>query len=139
MKDRRSVVDRLGAHPDVLEFERLMYKRFDRMGIPLVASQMVVSPVPRLRAGDLGPLGPYEYGCAVSLVHGTLGPVLTPDQWDLIGHVGRELCVTRGRRLQMVWGMSEWVPVDPDDVPDPAHWEVLGWQAMCRLYPFRRG
>lgn len=135
--ERRRRVDRLGAHPDLLDFERILCKRFDRLGIPLIAELFVRSAVKRLVHGDVGPFGPYEYGCAVSIVHATMGVLLTPQQWDLIGHAGKEVCLTRGKRIDIAWG-GDAVPFD-DVEPDPSHWELNGWESVAYKFPFVKG
>lgn len=126
---------REGAHPDILEFERCFIKRMKRHGIPMFASEVIRDGT---RQDELYALGrskakagqsPHGDGCAVDLVHSVLGWELHPDQWRLVGHIGKELAVQKG--VKLVWG-GDW------SFYDPAHWEIADWKSQRDQYPFPR-
>jgi hypothetical protein len=122
--------DRFKAQPDVLEFERKLIKRCRKLGIPLFAhcvnrsaeeqTRLYVKGVTKANAGE----SPHNYGCAVDLVHGTKAWGLTRKQWEVIGHLGKELAIQNG--LKVTWG-GDW------SFYDPAHWELTNWREIRAL------
>jgi hypothetical protein len=131
--------DRLGAHPDLLEFERVFIKRMAKLGVPMFASEIVRTPE---RQDDLYALGTtkakagesaHQFGCAVDIVHSVRGWDLSGKEWQLIGHVGREVATQRGFKLQ--WGGDDPGVDDAFDW-DPAHWEILKWRKEKEHYPW---
>lgn len=127
--------NRLGAHPIIVEFERVFIKRMARLDVPMFASEVLRSQarqqelfldgVSKAKAGK----GPHPFGLAVDIVHSTKGWNLTKTQWALCGHVGMEVAAQRGLKVQ--WGGNF------RSFYDPAHWEVLGWKAVMSDYPFK--
>ncbi|THF60016.1 M15 family metallopeptidase [Ollibium composti] len=123
--------DRTGAQPDILEFERRLIKRAFKLGIPLWAHTVIRTSADqnaafraghsKARAGQ----SPHNYGAAVDLVHGTKAWALTPRQWAIIGHLGKEVAAQSG--LQITWG-GDW------EFYDPAHWELTHWRAIRAAY-----
>lgn len=129
--DQQGRADKLGAQPEILEFERKLVRRAYKLGIPLFAHALIrgSSEQNRLfreghskaRAGE----SPHNYGAAVDLIHGTKGWGLTRRQWAIIGHLGKELAASLG--LKVVWG-GDW------DFYDPAHWELANWREIRAQY-----
>lgn len=117
--------NRTGAHPDILEFEKRFMKRARKIGIPLFAhcvmrtsdeqNRLYIKGVSKARAGQ----SPHNYGLAVDIVHCTKAWDLSRKQWDLLGHIGKEVAAQLG--VKIVWG-GDW------DFYDPAHWELRNWR-----------
>lgn len=122
---------REGAHPDLLEFERLLVKRLAKLGVPVFASEVWRD---KSRQAELyvkgftkAPPGksPHQHGMAVDIVHSTKGWELTPRQWQLIGHLGKELAASKG--IKITWGG------DFKSLYDPAHWELANWKELANV------
>lgn len=130
-QDQQLRADRAGAHPDLLEFERLLQKRLKAMGIPMFSHECWRSWG---RQADLYALGQtkaepgesaHQYGCAFDLVHSRHAWALDPKaEWAIIGHVGKEVAKARG--LKITWG-GDW------KFYDPAHWELTAWREVKRV------
>lgn len=122
LKEQRSAPDRTGAHPAILEFERLFYRRMARIGIPVHAS-LIVADRPTLfpTAQEV-----FDVGCGVRMVHSRLGWNLTAVQWGLFGHVGMSMLSSRGRKSPVVWAGLE----------DPTLWYVVNWEDESHYFPF---
>jgi hypothetical protein len=124
---------RLGMHPDLLEFEKLLIRRMAALGVPMFAHSGIRSAaeqealfadgVTKAKGGE----SPHNYGMAVDVVHSVLAWNLTRRQWDLVGHVGKEVAAARGLKLE--WG-GDW------RFYDPAHWQLAGWRLLAGKYPF---
>lgn len=135
-QEQQHRADRSGAHPHVLEFERLFVKRMAKMGIPVFASEVLRTAE---RQNDLFALGTtrakggqsaHQFGCAVDLVHSVKGWQLSPLEWAVMEHVGRELAKARGLAVHNLHGPDgQW------SFYDPAHWQVVGWKAVRDDYP----
>lgn len=130
---------RAGANPGMLQFERRFVKRFAELGVPIFAHCVVRSREEQaLRKAEgnskAGPgQSPHQYGCAVDLVHGTKAWQLTPNQWQILGHVGREVAKSCG--LKLIWGGDD--PGEEDKFSwDPAHWELAAWKSIREDYPW---
>lgn len=116
---------RAGCHPDILEFERKFVRRMAKLGIPMFChtalrdheeqSSLYVRGYSNARAGQ----SPHNYGLAVDIVHGTKAWELTQKQWELVGHLGKELAAQLGIKVE--WG-GDWA------FYDPAHWELANWR-----------
>lgn len=129
--DQQGRANRVGAEPDILEFERKLIKRARKLGIPLFAHSVVrtateqeglyVMGRTKARAGE----SPHNYGAAVDLVHGTKAWNLTRKQWAILGHLGKEIATQSG--LKVTWG-GDWA------FYDPAHWELTDWRAIRARY-----
>lgn len=119
--------NRVGAHSDILQFERKLIKRARKLGVPLFAhcvvrsakeqDQLFVMGHSKAKAGQ----SPHNYGMAVDIVHGTHAWGLLRRQWDIIGLLGKEIAVQAG--LKVVWG-GDW------QFYDPAHWELRDWRTL---------
>lgn len=125
--------NREGAHPVVLEFERLFIKRMAKAGVPMFASEFVRT---RERQNDLYALGntraragqsPHQYGLAVDIVHSVKGWDMDRKAWALCAHVGRELATQYG--FKMEWG-GDW------KFYDPAHWQLIDWKNQKENFPW---
>lgn len=124
---------RVGAHPDLREFERVFIKRLVKLRLPFYAHNMVrtareqeelfANGVTKSRGGR----SPHNYGMAVDIVHAKRHWDLTKPEWALVGHIGKE--VARAKGFKLVWG-GEW------SFYDPAHWELEGWRELAGRYPF---
>ena len=129
--EQQGRADRLGAQPEILEFERKLVKRAFKLGVPLFAhcvirgsqaqNDLFLAGHSKARAGQ----SPHNYGAAVDLIHGTKAWALTRRQWDIIGHLGKELSAQIG--VPVVWG-GDW------KFWDPAHWELANWRAIRDQY-----
>ena len=62
---------------------------------------------------------PHNYGLAVDIIHGTKAWDLTRKQWEIVGHMGKEVAAQLG--VKVVWG-GDW------KFYDPAHWELANWR-----------
>jgi hypothetical protein len=126
--------ERSGAHPDIVEFERVFIRRCKKLGIPLFAHSMVRSRhdqdklfadgVTQAKGGE----SPHNYGLAVDIVHGVKAWGLSRREWDLLGHVGMEVAKSKG--IGVAWG-GNW-----PSFYDPAHWELTGWKRFMSDFPF---
>ena len=108
-------------------FEQKFLRKMAKMGVPMFA-HCVVRPNglqdelfkaghSKARAGE----SPHNYGLAIDLIHGTKGWQLSRQQWDLIGHVGKEIAAAMG--IELEWG-GDW------KFYDPAHWEIKDWRSL---------
>lgn len=134
--------NRDGAHPQILEFEKALIRRFEKLGVPLFAHCVVRTPDEQNAAYALGRSQikgsePYAHQfAAVDIIHGVHGWNLPEKAWDLIGHIGFE----EAKRLSipMTWG-GDW-DGDGDKTDqklyDPAHWELAFWRTMEPHPPF---
>lgn len=124
---------RRGAHPDMLEFERIFIKRLSKLGLPFYAHNMVrtaedqdklfADGVSKARGGKSA----HNFGMAVDIVHSVKQWGLQKREWGLIGHLGKEVAKSKG--IGVSWG-GDW-----PDFYDPAHWEVTGWKPMAVDFP----
>jgi D-alanyl-D-alanine carboxypeptidase len=141
--------NRQGAHPGLVGnslwkitgFERMLINRMATLGVPMYANEVVRTPerqaeLKKTGMSRAGPgRSPHQYGCAVDLIHAVKGWGLTPQQWQIIGHVGQEIALPYGLKLE--WG-GDWYDVEPDPDDDeaigwdPAHWQVAGWRKFKR-------
>lgn len=127
---------RVGCHPDLVEFEKRLIRRFEKLGVPLFAVEMMRNPerqtelfvkgLSRAKAGQ----SPHQYGLAVDIVHGLRAWNIDKKSWDIIGHIGKEISLQSG--IPVTWG-GDW------KFWDPAHWELKNWRTMTELYPFDLG
>ncbi len=121
----------IGAHPKLLLFEKKFQRRLQKLGIPMFAANMVRSAAwqAALKAQGVSKTteGAHNYGCAFDLVHSIHGWNLQPMQWQLIGHLGKEVAKAAG--IKVVWG-GDW------SFYDPAHWELANWRDLKDGFPF---
>lgn len=80
----------------------------------------------------LYPHSAHNRGCAVDVIHSTKAWNLTESQWQIVGHVGRELAASKGWKL--VWGGDDPGVDDAFDW-DPAHWELERWRSHAMVRP----
>lgn len=124
---------RTGAYPKVLEFERMLVARLAKMGVPAFTHCVVRSSKAQADAFALGHSkarpgsSPHNFGLAVDVVHSTKGWAMSKLEWQVFGHVGEQLAVQLG--IKMEWG-GRW------KFYDPAHWELIGWRDLKARYPF---
>lgn len=124
-KAQQSRVPRAGSHPDIVEFERRFVVRCRKIGVPLFAhcflrtaveqNKLFAAGASKARAWE----SPHNFGLAVDIIHGTKAWDLTRKQWELVGHIGKEVAAQVG--LKVVWG-GDW------KFYDPAHWELANWR-----------
>lgn len=130
-----------GAAPELLDFLYLFYKRLDGRGIPMFAHTIVRTPEEQQKlfldgfSRDSPSDGIYPHkGCAFDLVHSIYAWDMSPQEWLIIGEVGKELA--KQRRFDIVWG-GDWLRKPTDRVGwDPAHWELRDFRERCKGYPF---
>lgn len=135
-KLQHSRANRVGAHPDILEFEKSFLARMRRLGVPMFVSELNRD---LQRQNELYVKGfsnatygksAHNFGCAVDVVHGRLGWELEPQSWSMLGHIGKEVALQRG--IKIVWGG------DFKSLYDPAHWELANWRSLKTEFPFTR-
>lgn len=130
---------REGAHPDILEFEKRMVRRMAKLGVPMFGHCVVRSleqqAIEFAQGDSKVKFGAHNVGCAIDLVHGTKAWKLTDQQWDLVGHCGKEIITQGGLALvNFRWGGPDG-PGDKFDW-DPAHWEIADWKSVQAEYPW---
>lgn len=125
------------AHPDLLEFERVFVRRLAKLGVPVFAAEVIRSAK---RQDDLYALGnsrarggqsAHQYGCAVDIVHSVKAWGLTDKQWQLLGHIGKELITQKGLAVDS----AAW-PDFNGRFYDPAHWQIVDWKNQKENYPW---
>lgn len=128
---------RQGAHPTILEFERVFIERMAALGVPMFAHTVIRTYDEQLKLFHDGhskdsPLdGLWPHKCAaVDIVHSVRAWDMHRTEWALVGHVGKELAKSRGWKLD--WG-GDW------KFYDPAHWQLTGWQNAMAGYPYDSG
>lgn len=130
-QQRRAVRD--GAHPDILEFERVFIRKMAKLGIPMFASEVMRSAK---RQDELFALGTsrarggqsaHQVGCAVDLVHSVKGWAMSKKEWELVLHTGREVAVAKGLKVENLADLTGGF--------DPAHWQLKDWKAIKGGYP----
>lgn len=130
-----------GAHPQIVEFEEALVKKMAAHGVPMWA-HAVVRTKKQQEAAFAGGFSkarfgksPHNFGCAVDLVHGLLAWGLDPKAWNIIGHIGKELALSK--QIAIVWG-GDWKRKPTDPVGwDPAHWELRDWKTLRTEYPWK--
>lgn len=121
--------DRRGAHPDILDFERLLIRRMRRLNVPMFAHCVMRSEEEQavVRSRGLSRAGPgqspHQYGLAVDIVHGMKAWDLDRKTWALVGHIGKEVAAQAG--IDVEWG-GDW------EFYDPAHWQLTNWKQLVR-------
>lgn len=135
-KEQHQRALREGAHPDIIEFERVFVARMAKQGIPLFAHNMVRTPSEQKAMYVMGHSKkdgstPYAHaGCAVDIVHGVMAWNLERESWTMLGHIGMEIALQMG--VKLVWG-GDW------SFYDPAHWELANWRELVGGFPFKGG
>ena len=131
---------REGAHPKLREFEKKLVGRMARLGVPMFCHCMVRTQEDQRRAyldgySQIDGEKPFPHrGFAFDLIHSTRAWNLSPKQWLLIGHVGKELAASMS--FKVTWG-GDWRRKPTDEIGwDPAHWECKEWRSMYESYPF---
>lgn len=125
---------REGAHPDILEFERLLIKALRVRKVPMFAHSIVRGENEQNAAFAHGNSkarygqSPHNFGCAVDIVHGRVAWALSKKQWDIIGHLGKS--VAKSHNLKVTWGG------DFKSLYDPAHWELTQWKTLKDDFPW---
>jgi len=129
----------------IVWFYQAFHKECETRGIPVYAHEFYRSPErqyelhraghSKARAGT----SPHNSGLAVDIVHSVHHWNLNPDEWDLLGAIGKECA--RKLNIQVEWG-GDW------DFYDPAHWQLKNWRAIrdnewilpfCEVPPEQRG
>lgn len=126
--------NRKGAHPDILEFEKVFIKRTKALGIPMWAFCVIRTPQEQADLYDDGyskdspedGIWPHKAG-AVDLVHGVRLWNLDRKEWAVLGHIGKEVANAKGIKVE--WG-GDW------KFYDPAHWQLGEWRRAAHHYPW---
>lgn len=132
---------RLGAHPDIIEFERVYVKRLAKLGIPFYAHNMVRTPKEQHKlfldgvSRNNGSKAYPHRAFAVDVVHSAVHWNLSEKEWLLCGHIGREVAKAKG--IDIVWGGDWDDDGDITDHPlfDPAHWQLRHWLSLYARIP----
>ena len=122
--------NRVGAHPDIVEFERRFIAKFAKMNIPMftvycqrnAAEQdaLYVQGRSKARAGQ----SPHNYGLAVDIVHSVMAWDMPKLCWQIVEHVGKETAIQAG--IDVTWGG------DFRSIYDPAHWQLANWRDLAK-------
>lgn len=122
--------NRKGAHPDILDFERIFIRRMAKMSVPMFAhcvirtdeeqDRLFKAGRSKARAGQ----SPHGEGYAVDIVHGLKAWDMDEKTWAILGHLGKEVAAANG--IDIEWG-GDWA------FYDPAHWQLRGWKTMPKL------
>lgn len=122
--------DRVGAHPDIIEFEKALIAKLRKIGLPMFAhcvmrgqdeqTRAYVSGASRAKWGE----SPHNFGFAVDIIHGIRAWSIPRMAWEVVGHSGKEVSVAKG--IPIVWG-GDWAKLW-----DPAHWELKNWRELRR-------
>lgn len=131
---------REGAHPDILEFERVFLRKTAKLGIPMFALYVVRTAEEQMalfrggtsRDSPGDGLWPHKC-CAVDLIHGRKTYELSEGQWLLLGHIGHEVANAKGIKVE--WG-GDWKKPGQKLGWDPAHWQLADWKALSAGYPW---
>lgn len=134
---------------DVKIFAAQLIEAFRKMNIPLWVHAAFRTKheqdvaVAQGRSKAKWPRAPHAQGKAVDIVHGKFAWDLTPQEWLLIGKVGKDVLARINRqrlvkdRFNMEWG-GDWRRGTNDIIGwDPAHWEKTDWRDNVR--PFMAG
>ncbi|UIB81441.1 hypothetical protein [Flyfo microvirus Tbat2_112] len=114
-----------GAWEDLKDFEKAFVRRMQAVNVPVFAHNMVrtsdeqdalfVRGVSKAKGGQSA----HNHGCAVDIIHSLRGWDLTPKEWEIFGHIGKEVAFAQG--VAMEWG-GDW------KFYDPAHWQLKDWK-----------
>lgn len=126
--------NRVGAHPDIVAFEKKFIAKLVKLDIPVYAHNMVRTPaeqegmwvrgVSRIRGHQ-----PYSHkGCAVDIVHSIHHWNISEGSWKMLGFIGKELAKQNG--IEIDWG-GDW-----KDFYDPAHWQLSQWKTLIKGFPY---
>lgn len=124
--EQQTRADRVGAHPEIVEFERLLIRRMRKLGVPMFAHCVMRGEHEQTRVYVAGNSmakwgeSPHNFGCAVDVIHSLKAWSIPRKSWEVIGHVGKEAAKAKG--LSIVWGG------DFKRLWDPAHWELANWR-----------
>lgn len=124
------------AHPEILEFERLFIKRLYKFGVPMFGHCVWRDPDTQARLYVAGKskakpgASPHQHGCAVDIIHGTKGWNIPDKSWAIIGHIGKELALSKGWKIE--WGGDWKRSADAIVGWDPAHWQLVKWRDRAR-------
>lgn len=128
-RDQQMRVERWGAHPDILEFEKRLVTRMRKQGVPLFCLCLWRGEGDQtaayVRGNSKAKWGqsPHNYGMAVDIIHGVRGYDIDTKSWALLGHIGKEISVQSG--IAITWG-GDW------KFYDPAHWELAQWKSQTQ-------
>lgn len=129
---------RIGAHPQLLQHMRFTIAKFKSMGIPVYAHTIVRSRAQQQKEFDEGDSkarpdkAPHVWGAAYDLIHSVYGWGLSKKQWEFMGHVGKQLAISRS--IPITWG-GDWPPIVEKVGWDPAHWQLRNWRATMSEFP----
>jgi len=118
--------DQSGCHPHIIRFTDLLIKKMAKNNVPMFCHGMRRTPEEQTRlfikgvSNHSGTDGVHTYGMAADIIHSLKAWDLTEKQWDIIGHIGKELAIQNGFKL--TWG-GDWT-----QPWDPAHWEIANWR-----------
>lgn len=124
----------VGAHPDILRFEKALVKRMNKLGVPMFASEVIRTPERQTELYIKGTTkakanqSPHQFGCAVDIIHGVKGWEISNPAWNLVGQIGLEVATSLGIKIK--WGGTF------SNLWDPAHWELLEWKSIKEDYPW---
>lgn len=117
---------REGGHLLIREFEKAFIKRMKALNVPMYCHCMVRTPNEQGKVfvggfSNNDGTKPYPHRhCAVDIVHSVFQWGMTKQQWQIIGHIGKEVAKVRG--IDITWG-GGW-----NNPYDPAHWQLREWR-----------
>lgn len=119
--------------PRFMAFIATLIETLRQKGIPMYAHNSFRDKEWQQRLFNKGrskvvwPRAPHCLGCAVDVVHGKYHWELTPQEWALIGKIGKDIAKKfETKDFKIRWG-GDFV-VNGKPWPDPAHWEILTWR-----------
>lgn len=123
---------REGCRPEILAFYDAFQRQLRALGVPMFAHTFIRSSnaqdaayaagKSRAQAGE----SPHNYGMAFDLIHSRRAWELTPREWLVIGHIGKD--VAARNQMKITWGGNDG-PGD-DFAWDPAHWQMRNWRSL---------
>lgn len=125
-KEQQWRANRIGAHVEILEFERIMVRRARKISIPLFTHAVMRTKEEQDRLFVMGRSkvqyanAPHCHGCACDIVHSIRAWDLNEAEWTILGHIGKQVAASLG--IKITWG-GDW------SFYDPAHWELADWRS----------
>lgn len=114
------------THSDIMLFAAKMVEAFRRQGIPLYVHSAFRTKSEQdelfknKRSNATYPRAPHCQGVAVDIVHSKYHWDMSPDEWKLVGKIGKQ--VAAQMMIPITWGG------DFKSLYDPAHWELHDWK-----------
>jgi hypothetical protein len=115
---------------DIRHFAAKLVEAFRKQGIPLYVHSAFRTKDEQNALLEAGrskaqfPRAAHCQGAAVDIVHSKYHWELSPQEWQLIGKIGKQVAAQMG--LSLNWG-GDWA------FYDPAHWELSDWKTNITI------